>query len=76
MSHDADLVNFANADVSTNAVANINEQTTIHNLREIEHVDSNGNLIGMFLVLIHCKDETLTFKSSRARLVESYTTAI
>lgn len=48
MSHDAELVSIANVAVSTNVVANLSEQTTLHNLREVEHVDANGNLIGMF----------------------------
>ena len=34
-------------DVAPNAVANVIEQSTLQNIREIEHRDAEGNVIGM-----------------------------
>lgn len=39
------------ADIIPNAVANVNEQSTLQNLREFQHKDANGNPIGAYFVI-------------------------
>ena len=61
----------AAADFQSREVANLNELSTLQNIRDMQHLDLNGNLIGMSLCHSAQPRDTNTFHSG-ARSVQPY----